>query len=181
MGGKAPDGGELSEAARAARQALHEEIERVRVGVEEMLDHQENAPDVRRELETLRLETRDYVKKKVRKSEKRVRRSIRELDARTDQLERRVDQVEADRSAAEVRIHNDTEAMLDGLLQEVRTIADRLSAAPAHPAPPISGAAPDAPSAAPSPPAPSGQGPGPAQGRIGRIGRPFGPPGRKRS
>jgi chromosome segregation ATPase len=127
MSGKAAGGGDKSEATQVARQRLQEEIERVRVGVEEMLDQDANAPDVRRELEALRLETRDYVKKKVRKSEKRVRRSIRELDARTDQLERRVDQVEADREAAEVRIHHGTEQMLDGLLRDVREIADRLT------------------------------------------------------
>ena len=72
--------------------------------------------DLRRELEGLRLETRNYVKRKVRKSEKKLERSVREIDARTDALERRIDQVEAERQAAEWRIHNSTEQMLDGLL-----------------------------------------------------------------
>ena len=52
---------------------------------------------------------------------------MRELEARSDKLERRIDQVEADREAAEWRIHNNTEAMLDGLLRDVRAIADRLT------------------------------------------------------
>jgi hypothetical protein len=57
--------------------------------------------------------------------------------------------------------------MLDGLLQEVRAIADRLAAAPARPARP----GPTAPEARPAAPSP---------GPISRIGRPFGTPGRKR-
>jgi hypothetical protein len=124
---------EISHSAQVARERLHEEIERVRLGVEELLEEQENAgwgreaSDVRRELEGLRIETRDYVKKRIRKSEKRLQRSIRELDARTDLVERRIDQVEADRAAAEIRIHNDTEQLLDGLLLEVRAIADLLT------------------------------------------------------
>jgi chromosome segregation ATPase len=206
---------EISEAAQVARERLHQEIERVRNGVEEMLDEQEARgndadqgnghgqadEDLRRELESLRIETRDYVKKKVRKSEKRLERSVREIDARTDALERRIDQVEAnreeterridqveadreeakrrvdqveakreeaerridqveakreeaerridqveanreeterrideveaDREEAEWRIHNSTEEMLDGLLDDIRSIADRLIDQPA--------------------------------------------------
>jgi chromosome segregation ATPase len=136
---------EISAAAQIARERLQQEIERVRVGVEEMLDEQEargqaggspqgQAPageDLRRELEGLRLETRDYVKKRVRKSEKKLQRSVREIDARTDALERRIDQVEAEREAAEWRIHNSTEQMLDGLLEDIRSIADRLTGRPA--------------------------------------------------
>jgi hypothetical protein len=124
------DGGDMSEAAQVARRRLHEEIERVRIGVEEMLDAEPES--VRRELETLRLETRDYVKRRVRKAEKKMKRSLREMDARADRIEKRIDQVEADRQAAEVRIHTGTEQMLDGLLQDVRTIADRLASAPAR-------------------------------------------------
>jgi hypothetical protein len=169
---------EISHAAQVARQRLHEEIERVRLGVEEMLDEQEgngngNGSDVRRELEALRIETRDYVKRKIQKSEKRVRRSMRELDARADRLERRIDQVEADREAAEVRIHKDTERMLDGLLQEVRGIADRLAMPPAPPA------RPGAPRATVAP-APPGERPPSPQGPVGRIGpQPFGGVGRR--
>ena len=131
---------EPSEGAKLARERLHEEIERVRIGVEEMLAEQEgrggrgqgvNAEELRRELDELRIETRDYVKRRVRKSEKRIRRSVRELEARSDRLEQRIDQVEADREAAEWRVHSNTEAMLDGLLENVRAIADRLAGQPA--------------------------------------------------
>ena len=125
---------DFSQSAQVARQRLHEEIERVRLGVEEMLDEQVRggsaaAADTRRELDELRIETRGYVKRKVRKSEKRLARSMRELDDRTDRLERRIDKVEADREAAEVRIHNNTEMMLDGLLRDVREIANLLTRA----------------------------------------------------
>ncbi len=118
----------ISAAADRARAQLHEEIERVRQGVEEMLDADNPLDvDVRRELDSIREETRLYVKKRVRKTEKKLERSIAKIDARTQQLEARIDQVEADRQAAEARIHNSTEQMLDGLLQEVRSIADLLT------------------------------------------------------
>ncbi|HVQ57581.1 MAG TPA: hypothetical protein VMS60_01620 [Solirubrobacterales bacterium] len=119
----------VSAAADRARAQLHEEIERVRVGVEEMLAEQgANAdPDLRREIDTLREDTRLYVKKRIRRSEKKLRRSIEKVDDRTRQLEQRIDQVEADRQAAEYRIHADTERLLDGLLQEVRAIANLLT------------------------------------------------------
>ncbi|HEY5814809.1 MAG TPA: hypothetical protein VIS95_00535 [Solirubrobacterales bacterium] len=108
-----------SAAAEQARVRLHEEIERVRAGVEEMLAEQggdHDHPELRKELD----EIRSYVKKRVRKSEKR-------LEKRMDKLERRIDQVEADRQHAEWRIHTNTEQMLDGLLREVRVIADLLT------------------------------------------------------
>ena len=119
----------ISAAADRARAELHEEIERVRRGVEEMLAEQGEPinTDVRRELDSIREETRLYVKKRVRKTEKKLERSVRKIDARTRTLEQRIDQVEADRQAAEFRIHSSTERMLDGLLQEVRTIADLLT------------------------------------------------------
>ncbi len=119
----------ISAAADRARAELHAEIERVREGVEEMLTEQSQPLDLdlRRELDSIREETRLYVKKRVRKTEKKLQRSIDKVDARTQALEHRVDQVEADRQAAEARIHNDTEQMLDGLLQEVRSIADLLN------------------------------------------------------
>ncbi|MGC1851666.1 MAG: hypothetical protein WA687_04420 [Solirubrobacterales bacterium] len=110
-------------AAEQARARLHEEIERVRSGVEEMLAEQANEhdhPELRKELDEIRAETRDYVKKRIRKSEKRA-------DKRLAKLERRIDQVEQDRKYAEWRIHTNTEAMLDGLLREVRGIADLLT------------------------------------------------------
>ncbi len=110
-----------SVAAEQARARLHEEIERVRVGVEEMLAEQDgDDADLRRELDAIREETKGYVKKRVRKSEQRT-------EKRMGKLERRLDQVEADRKYAEWRIHMNTEAMLDGLLKEVRAIADLLT------------------------------------------------------
>ncbi len=121
----------ISLAADRARAQLHEEIERVRLGVEEMLAEQDGAgvdeEALRRELDALREDTRLFVKKRLRKSEKKLERSIRRVDDRTRSLEQRIDQVEADRQAAEYRIHSDTERMLDGLLQEVRAIADLLT------------------------------------------------------
>ena len=121
----------ISAAADRARAQLHEEIERVRLGVEDMLAEQGSAedPSIRRELDALREDTRLYVKKRVRKSEKKLERSVQKIDDRTRKLEQRIDQVEADRQAAEYRIHSDTERMLDGLLREVREIADLLMGA----------------------------------------------------
>jgi hypothetical protein len=119
----------ISASADRARAQLHEEIERVRLGVEEMLaeDHGPSSAEIQRELNDLREDTRLYVKKRVRRSEKKLERSVRKIDERTRRLEQRIDQVESDRAAAEYRIHSETERMLDGLLQEVRTIADLLS------------------------------------------------------
>lgn len=108
-------------AADQARQRLHEEIERVRAGVEEMLNEQGiDDAELQRELDALREDTRLYVKQRLRKSEKRT-------DKRLNKLERRIDQVEQDRQQAEWRIHTNTEAMLDSLLKEVRAIADLLT------------------------------------------------------
>jgi hypothetical protein len=107
-----------SAAAEQARARLHEEIERVRVGVEEVLTEQGGGDDtLRKELVEIREETKRYVKRRVRKSEQR-------MDKRVNALERRIDQVEHDRKYAEWRIHTNTETMLDGLLREVRAIAD---------------------------------------------------------
>ena len=119
-----------SAAAEQARTRLHEEIERVRVGVEEMLAEQGGEdPDLRRQLDEIRQETRRYVKKRVRKSEKRLETQIAKVSEQTRELERRLDQVEQDRKYAEWRIHTNTEAMLDGLLREIRAIADLLTRA----------------------------------------------------
>jgi hypothetical protein len=118
----------ISASADRARAELHAEIERVRRGVEQMLDEQ-NAPlnsDIRRELDAMQSDLRRYVKSRVRKSQKRTDRSISRLEDRTSTLEQRLDGLDADRRLAEWRIHSDTERMLDGLLQEVRAIADRL-------------------------------------------------------
>ena len=112
-----------SAAAEQARQRLHEEIERVRTGVEEMLAEQggdHDHPELRQELDEIRKETKRYVKKRLRKSEART-------EKRLGKIERRIDQVETDRQHAEWRIHTNTEAMLDGLLKEVRAIADLLT------------------------------------------------------
>lgn len=110
-----------SVAAEQARQRLHEEIERVRSGVEEMLAEQGGGDaELRRELDAIRDETKRYVKKRVGKVEQR-------MDKRLGKIERRIDQVEQDRKYAEWRIHTNTEAMLDGLLVEIRAIADLLT------------------------------------------------------
>jgi len=112
-----------SAAAEQARVRLHEEIERVRLGVEEMIAEQggdHDHPELRKELEEIRAETRRYVRKRVGKLERRT-------DKRLGKIERRIDQVEADRRHAEWRIHTNTEQMLDGLLKEVRAIADLLT------------------------------------------------------
>jgi ElaB/YqjD/DUF883 family membrane-anchored ribosome-binding protein len=116
-------------AAERARERLHEEIERVRAGVEEMLAEQEGGGSeaVRRELDALRAEAATLVKRRVRKAEKRLNRRIDAIDARTSRLAERLDQVEQERKYAEWRIHANNEAMLDGLLREVRAIADLLT------------------------------------------------------
>lgn len=108
-----------SVAAEQARQRLHEEIERVRTGVEEMLTEQGEGYDdtaIRLELD----EIKRYVKKRLKKSERRT-------EKRLTKIERRIDQVESDRQHAEWRIHTNTEQILDGLLKEVRAIADLLT------------------------------------------------------
>ncbi|HET9153346.1 MAG TPA: hypothetical protein VFN85_04445 [Solirubrobacterales bacterium] len=133
-GDPSPPGGEesISAAAERARTQLHEEIERVRRGVEQMLDEQ-NAPlnsDLRRELETMQEDLRRYVKTRIRKSQKRTNRRVARLEDRTEALEKRLDGIEAERRLTEWRIHTDTAHMLDGLLGEVRAIADRLEGKP---------------------------------------------------
>ena len=124
----------ISLAAERARAQLHEEIERVRSGVEEMLSEQSAAgaedEALRRELDSLREDTRLYVKKRTKRTERKLDRRIDGVAERTDRLEERIDQVEADRAAAEVRIHTATEQMLDELLRELRTIAELLTQRP---------------------------------------------------
>ena len=118
----------ISAAAEHARAQLHDEIERVRRGVEQMLDEQ-NAPlnsDLRRELDTMQEDIRRYVKTRIRKSQKRTDRRVSRLEDRTTALEQRLDGIDAERRLAEWRIHTDTAHMLDGLLEQVRAIADRL-------------------------------------------------------
>jgi chromosome segregation ATPase len=128
-----PGGGQppISLAAERARAQLHEEIERVRAGVEEMLSEQSIAgaegEALRRELDALREDTRLYVKKRVKRTERKFDRRLDGVEERTDRLEARIDQVEAERAAAEVRIHTVTEQMLDELLRELRAIGDLLT------------------------------------------------------
>lgn len=122
----------ISAAAQRARAQLHEEMERVRIGVEEMMAEQGGIDDaqLRRELDDVREETRLYVKKRLRKSERKLEQSVQRVDERTRRLEKRIGEVEEDRERAEWRIHTDTEAMLDALLDEVRAIANRLDGRP---------------------------------------------------
>jgi chromosome segregation ATPase len=124
----------ISLAAERARAQLHEEIERVRAGVEEMLTEQSAAgaedEALRREVDALREDTRLYVKKRTKRTERKLDRRIDGVEARTERLEERIDQVEAERAAAEVRIHTATEQMLDELLRELRTIAELLTNRP---------------------------------------------------
>jgi chromosome segregation ATPase len=131
----------ISLAAERARAQLHEEIERVRNGVEEMLAEQAvaGAEDeaLRRELDALREDTRLYVKKRTKRVERKLEGRIEGVEGRTEQLEARIDQVESDRAAAEVRIHAQTERVLDELLAELRSIAELLSHRPTRPFPDI--------------------------------------------
>lgn len=85
---------------------------------------------LRRELDTAQEDLRRYVKTRIRKSQKRTDRRINRLEDRTSTLEKRLDDLAAERRLAEYRIHSDTEQMLDGLLGEVRGIADRLEGKP---------------------------------------------------
>ena len=131
----------ISLAAERARAQLHDEIERVRSGVEEMLAEQSiaSAEDeaLRRELDALREDTRLFVKKRTKRVERKLQGRIEGVEERTERLEARVEQVEADRIAAEVRIHTATERMLDELLAELRTIAELLSRRPTRQFPDI--------------------------------------------
>jgi hypothetical protein len=129
---RASDEESISAAAERARAQLHQEIERVRRGVEQMLDEQ-NTPlnsDIRRELDTIQEDLRRYVKTRIRKSQKRTDRRVGRLEDRTTTLEQRLDSMDAERRQTEWRIHTDTAQMLDGLLQDVRGIANRLEGKP---------------------------------------------------
>lgn len=132
-----PSGEEsIAASAERARAQLHEEIERLRHSVEQMLDEQ-HAPlnsDLRRELDEMEGDLRRYVKKRIRKSERRTEESLSRLEDRTTALELRLAGFDAERRLTEWRIHTDTERMLDGLLQEVRGIADRLEGKNSAPA-----------------------------------------------
>jgi hypothetical protein len=131
----------ISLAAERARAQLHEEIERVRSGVEEMLAEQNAAgaedEALRRELDALREDTRLFVKKRTKRVERKLEGRIEGVEERTERLEARIDQVESDRAAAEVRIHSQTERVLDELLAELRAIAELLSHRPTRQFPDI--------------------------------------------
>ena len=86
--------------------------------------------DLARALGSMQEDLRRYVKTRIRKSQKRTDRSIKSLEDRTSTLEQRLDDLAAERRLAEYRIHSDTEQMLDGLLGEVKGIADRLEGRP---------------------------------------------------
>jgi hypothetical protein len=73
------------------------------------------------------VEGRRYAKRKVGKSERRLERSIDRVERRVQDLEERFETFERERLHAEWRIHANTEVMLDGLLRDVRAIADLLS------------------------------------------------------
>jgi hypothetical protein len=87
-------------AAERARERLHEEIDHVRAGVEEMLSGQGGDAG---------------------------RGRINRLEERLFRLEGRLDQVEQERRHAEWRIYTGVEAQLDNVLREMRIVADRLS------------------------------------------------------
>ena len=75
----------ISAAADRARAELHAEIERVRIGVEEVLAEQSGPVDaeIERELANLREDTRLYVKKRIRRSEKKLGRSVEKVERRS--------------------------------------------------------------------------------------------------
>ena len=96
--------------AEEARERLREEIERVRLGIEEMLAEQGGEgvsggddPQLRR---------------------------LDRLEERLLRMEGRLDQVEQERRYVEWRIYTNVELALDGLLRETRAIADRLERTP---------------------------------------------------
>lgn len=126
----------ISLAAERARVQLHEEIERVRSGVEEMLSEQAAAgaedEALRRELDALREDTRLFVKKRTKRVERKLEGRIDGVEQRTERLEARIDEVESDRAAAEIRIHAQTEQMLDELLVELRSIANLFARRPGN-------------------------------------------------
>ena len=118
------------EPAERARERLHEEIERVRVGVEEMLAEQRRRPS-RRAAARAGGDARGDPRATSRSGSARARSGwsarCEQVDARTRRLEQRLDEAEQERRYAEWRIHTNTEPMLDGLLREVRAIADLLT------------------------------------------------------
>ncbi len=83
--------------------------------------------ELHRELDAIRSEANILIKRRVRKTEKRLNKRMDKIDSRTEALEARLDRAEQESKHAEWRIHTNTEQMLDGLLKEVRAIADLLT------------------------------------------------------
>lgn len=100
--GDEPQAGDPSATAAQARESLREEIDRVRSDVAGMLTDQGNGEQVPRG-------------------------RIGHLEQRLLRLEGRVDQVEQERRFAEWRMYSNVEKLLDDVLRELRTIADRLA------------------------------------------------------
>ncbi|HEX9968223.1 MAG TPA: hypothetical protein VGB06_09770 [Solirubrobacterales bacterium] len=101
-GSEPPAGGDPSATAAQARESLREEIDRVRTDVAGMLTEQGNGEEVPRG-------------------------RIGHLEQRLLRLEGRVDQVEQERRYAEWRMYTNVERLLDDVLRELRSVADRLT------------------------------------------------------
>jgi hypothetical protein len=100
--GQDPPAGDPSATAAQARESLREEIDRVRTDVAGMITDQGNGEEVPRG-------------------------RIGHLEQRLLRLEGRVDQVEQERRYAEWRMYTNVEKLLDDVLRELRTVADRLT------------------------------------------------------
>lgn len=101
-GSEPPPGGDPSATAAQARESLREEIEQVRSDVAGMVTDQGNGEEVPRG-------------------------RIGHLEQRLLRLEGRVDQVEQERRYAEWRMYSNVERLLDDVLRELRSVADRLT------------------------------------------------------
>lgn len=95
-------GNDPPSAADQARESLRAEIESFRSSVDQMLAHQASGAD----LPPARTD---------------------HLEERLLRLEGRVDQIEQERRYAEWRMYTNVEKLLDDVLRELRSVADRLS------------------------------------------------------
>jgi TolA-binding protein len=100
--GSEPPPGDPSATAAQARESLREEIEQVRSDVAGMVTEQSNGEDVPRG-------------------------RIGHLEQRLLRLEGRIDQLEQERRYAEWRMYSNVERLLDDVLRDIRSIADRLT------------------------------------------------------
>ena len=119
----------ISVAADRARAELHEEIERVRLGVEEMLTEQDEPINTRPAPRT-RLDPRGNppLRQEAGPQDREEARTLGPQDRQPHPQARSAHRPGRGRPpGGRVRIHSDTERMLDGLLQEVRAIADLLT------------------------------------------------------